>query len=430
MNYELGQLHIKKRSFPQWFSLGIFVLPFFFSFFIDLLNLPSFIKYINDVMWVALLIVMFFSKQIRIKKNITPFIVISLLWLLYVLFVYLFNYQSIFYFLWGIRNNFRFYIAFLAFSSFLDEDDIEKTLGFVDILFWVNIPISLYQFFALGYKQDYLGGIFGAERGCNAFTTVLFALVITKSLLRYFEGKERFSICLLKSGFSLILAAMAELKFFFVLFMIMVVITMIMTKFSFKKLVVLFGVGIIISFAGTILVGLFGTNQELSLEKIISLAMSENYATGEDLGRFTAIPTISRSILTEWHDRMFGMGIGNCDTSAFAICNTPFFQMYEYLHYTWFSSAFLFLETGYIGLIINLSFYVAVMVLAIKKMKSGQGNRFFCQIAIVFAIICLILTFYNSALRKEVGYLAYFALALPFVKNNKSQEQASNGDRI
>lgn len=423
MNYNFRQIQIKKRSLSQWLSLGVLVLALCISFLIDLLNAPSFIKYAIDLMWVSLLIIMLFSRQIKIKKSITPFVVLVSLWFFYVSLVYIFNYQSVFYFLWGIRNNFRFYVIFFAFSSFLEKDDVSFSLRFIDILFWINIPITLFQFFVLGYKQDYLGGIFGVERGCNAFTTILFVLVVAKSLIHYFEGEEKGIVCLLKCGFSLVFAAMSELKFFFIVFILVVIMTMAMTKFSWKKLLMLSFLAVLLSLAGSVLTVIFGSEEQLTFQKIIQLATSENYSSGEDLGRFTAVPTISRQILTEWYDKIFGMGLGNCDTSAFAICNTPFYQTHEYLHYNWFSSAFLFLETGYIGLLFNLSFYFLVGFLAIKKLKSNRGNKFFSQMGVVFAFLCILLTFYNSSLRKEVGYIAYFALSLPFIETAKDEQK-------
>lgn len=414
MNFYVGQLQIKKRSLPQWLSLGIFVLPFFFSFLIEFLKVPSFIKYTVDMMWVSLLLFMFVGKHIRIKKNTIPLFLLVVFWLFYVTLGYILNYQSVFYFLWGIRNNLRFFVAFFAFATFLEESDIAFSLRLVDVLFWINIPVTLFQFFVWGYQQDYLGGIFGVERGCNAFTSVFFALVVARSLLMFFEGEESTGMCMLKSGVSLILAAMAELKFYIVLFLLMVLVTMLMTKFSWRKFIILVIFGILISMAGTVLTVLFGMQQGLSWQKLFELVTAENYATGEDLGRLTALPKIAETFLTQWYEKCFGMGLGNCDTSAFAICNTPFFQQYEYLHYTWFSSAFLFLETGYLGLTLQLLFYVVAMILIARQLKYRQSNALYCKMAIVFALVCLILTFYNSALRKEVGYIAYFALALPF----------------
>ena len=220
---------------------------------------------------------------------------------------------------------------------------------------------------------------------------------------------------------------MSELKFFFLVFVIIGVVAMILTKFSWKKMFLLVAFAAVLSFTGSVLTILFGNNEELTVQRIMQLITSQNYATNEDLGRFTAIPTISRDFLIEWYEKLFGMGIGNCDTSAFAICNTPFYQANEYLHYNWFSSAFLFLETGYVGLILNLLFYCMVGFLSIKKMRSGKCNKFFCQMAVIFSIVCIMLTFYNSTLRKEVGYIAYFVLALPFIslRDKESSQQIS-----
>lgn len=414
---KLGQLHIKKRSLPQWLAASVFILPFLLSFLIEFLKIPDFVKYTIDLAWVGLFVILFVCKQIRVKKEIAPFVIFIGIWLLYVIVGYIFNYQSPFYFLWGIRNNFRFYVAFIAYTTFLDKDDISSSLKIVDGLFWVNMVVSFVQFFILGYQQDYLGGIFGVGRGCNAYSSVLFAFVVSKSLLQYFNGKEKSWLCFLKCGVSLILAAMAELKFYFVLFILMVIIAMIMTKFSWRQLLTFVLVAIMTMFAGSLLTIIFGENNQLSLETIFELTTSENYASTQDLGRISAIPILSKKILTQWYERLFGMGIGNCDTSAFAICNTPFFQRYEYLHYSWFSSAFLFLETGYVGLLLNLSFYVLIIIFSIKQINKKENEPIYCKMAIIFAIICIILTFYNSALRKEVGYIAYFVLALPFIVN-------------
>ena len=414
---KLGQLHIKKRSLPQWLAASVFILPFLLSFLIEFLKIPDFVKYTIDLAWVGLFVILFVCKQIRVKKEIAPFVIFIGIWLLYVIVGYIFNYQSPFYFLWGIRNNFRFYVAFIAYTTFLDKDDISSSLKIVDGLFWVNMVVSFVQFFILGYQQDYLGGIFGVGRGCNAYSSVLFAFVVSKSLLQYFNGKEKSWLCFLKCGVSLILAAMAELKFYFVLFILMVIIAMIMTKFSWRQLLTFVLVAIMTMFAGSLLTIIFGENNQLSLETIFELTTSENYASTQDLGRISAIPILSKKILTQWYERLFGMGIGNCDTSAFAICNTPFFQRYEYLHYSWFSSAFLFLETGYVGLLLNLSFYVLIIIFSIKQINKKENEPIYCKMAIIFAIICIILTFYNSALRKEIGYIAYFVLALPFIGN-------------
>lgn len=418
-----GQLLIKKRTLPEWLTIYIFVLPFLLSFFLEFLKLPGLIKYTVDFAWIALFAFMFIGKRIFINKKITLPVILVGIWLLYVFIAYLFNFQSVFYFLWGIRNNLRFYVAFIAFAMFLDESDVTSCFKFLDAMFWVNAVVSFYQFFVLGYSQDFLGGIFGVGTGCNAGSAILFSVVVTKSLLMYLNGQERTVLCFLKIGISLVLAAMAEIKFFFLLFVIILIMSMLLTKFSWKKIVAVLVISLLMMLAGSVFAAVFGSAEELSFQRILELVASSSYATGEDLGRMTAIPAISDIFLTDLPGKLFGLGLGNCDTSAFAICNTPFFQTYESLHYSWFSSAFLYLETGYVGLILNLLFFALCFILAFRQRRSHDTNRFFCNMAMIFAIVCIILTFYNSSLRKEIGYIAYFVLALPFIPKKTSDIQ-------
>jgi hypothetical protein len=284
------------------------------------------------------------------------------------------------------------------------------------------VAVSLYQFFVMGLKQDYLGGIFGVERGCNGYSTVFFILVVSKSVLSYMEGKEKAWLCLIKSAAVLLVAAIAELKFFFVIFVVILTMAAMLTKFSWRKYGLILITLVILMVANTVLTIIFGQGQTLSVERVIDLIFSANYASTEDLSRFTAIPTISRTFLTTIPEKLFGMGLGNADTSAFAICNTPFFEAYGDLHYSWFNSAFLFLETGYIGLVLYFAFFVIAFFTAVKIYKSGSGDKLFCQMAIIYSVMCVLLTFYNSTLRRECALIAYFVLALPIIsekaKNN------------
>lgn len=423
MRSENTRLLIQKRTLPEIFTYIIFIMPFFISFLQSFLGFPSFVKYIIDVCWLGALVSLLFVKRAYIKKDIAPAVMVFAVFFLLALLVYLFNFQSPFYFLWGLRNNLRFYIAFIAFTIYFKEEDIKSCLKFMDVFFWINAIVVFVQFFVLGYEQDFLGGLFGVEKGCNAYLIVFFVIITTKSVLNYLNDRESAFSCFSKCGISIIISVMAELKFFFVIFVIIFIIASVITKFSWKKVFLYVISFFFVMVASVLIVELFGENRAIDIENIIKLVFASNYSSARDLGRFTAIPTISEHYLTEPLERLFGMGLGNCDTSAFAICNTPFYRSYSYLNYTWFSSAFLFLETGYIGLFLYLLFFVLVFVLAYKKSKQENSNKLFCQMGMIMAIICFILTFYNSSLRTETGYMAYFMLALPFIANTSKAEQ-------
>lgn len=421
LDKKTGLLYIKKRSTYEVLTYIIFLFPFIMAFLLEFLHLPSFVKYSVDVMYLIALFLMNNGKNTLIQKEHTAFVAFVVSFLLYSLFTYLFNFQSPFYFLWGVRNNFRFYIVFLLYIVAFDEDDALGFLKLMDYLFWLNAIVSVFQFFILGYRQDFLGGIFGVDRGCNAYTILFFSIVIGKSFLLFMNKNESAVVCFTKCGLSLVIAAMAELKFYFVLFVLILLSCTAMTRFSFRKAFVLIVAAWLLMFSGLLLPMIFGEKTALTPENIWKMITATNYATTRDLGRFTAIPTIARDYLTDWSGRLFGMGLGNCDTSSFDICNSEFYKSHSYLNYNWFSSAFLFLETGIIGLLTYLSFFVICFVSAFRRMKRKEANELFCRLCMLMSVVCFIMVFYNSSLRTEIGYMAFFSLALPFVKRNQQE---------
>ena len=423
------QVKIKKRSLPQILTLYIFFAPFFLNFFQQFLHFPSFIKYTVDVAWVVALFFMFFTKAQVIHKKIFPFVLFVSFFFLYVFILYLFNYQSILYFLWGLRNNARFYVAFFAFIIFLDKEDINLCFKFIDIIFIVHAFVVFVQFFFLGYKWDYLGGIFGTTLGCNGHSLVLITIVCVKSLLLFLNDKESFIFCLLKCGISLVIAAMSELKFFFVIFVVIMMISFFLTKTSWKKILFAFIGVLLVSFASIVFVQIWGEDSVLNFDRLISLITAETYSSSRDLGRFTAISVLSETIMENDIHRIFGLGLGNCDTATFAILNTPFYQAHYFLNYDWISSAFLFLEIGVLGLIIFLSFFAMIffVVLRLKKEQMDDSQMsLYAQITILMVFVCVMFVFYNSSLRTESGYIAYFMLALPFIGLEKNEHNLLN----
>ncbi len=416
MEKKLGVLCIKKRTFPEWLALFIFVMPFLLSFFSDFLGIPDFLKYLIDGAWIVGIGLLFLNRRVALSRNLIPVAILIITFFVYTLINYAFNHQSILFYLWGFRNNFRFYAAFIIFCLCFEPDDLETCLKFMEFIFWVNAFVTFFQFFVLGYQQDYLGGIFGVDRGCNASSIVFFCILISKSIIMFMSGKESFLLCFSKVAIVLIISAMAELKFFFIVFSLILLMATFMTSFAWRKIVVLFISALLFSFASTLLTDIFGSGSSLSWEKLFELATSENYSSNNDLGRLTGIATISRTIFTDLSDRLFGLGLGNCDTSNLDMFNTPFYQIYGDLHYSWFSAVFMFLELGYMGLVFYVLFFVFCFVYALVHLKK-TANPLYCQLAMCMAVLSIVIIFYNSSLRTEVGYMAYFVLAMPFITN-------------
>lgn len=406
---------------PCWLIFWIVALPLAWGTVFQFLSLPAAVKYTADLAWIALLCFMVLKRNIEVGKKIYPLVLLITAFFLYSLVMYLLNYQSIFYFLWGTRNNFRFYIFFFAIVLFLTERDANRIFQILDILFWVNVPVTLIQYFVFHYEQDYLGGIFGVESGANSFTIIFFTIVISRSLLKYMEQEESLLLCASKCIAVLFIAALAELRFYFAFFIIILIMAALLTTFSWRKLLIFMTSAVIVAVTSTLLVALFNFEGFLSLESIWEAATQEHYSSAQTVNRLSAIPTLAQTIVPNFKDRLLGFGLGNCDTSAFAICNTPFYQTYGYLRYNYFSAAFLFLEVGFVGILLYVAFFGFCFFMIRKRIKEGLCNTLHGRIALIMTVLSIILVVYNASLRMEAGYMVYFILALPFLDVDSSE---------
>lgn len=101
--------------------------------------------------------------------------------------------------------------------------------------------------------------------------------------------------------------------------------------------------------------------ETMSLKGIIELVSDTTGYTGNnDLNRLTAIYTISKEFFKgNVLYILFGIGLGNGVVYSIGEIYTKFCQIYESSHYSWFSSAYIFVQCGLFGLVMYmLSFIV------------------------------------------------------------------------
>lgn len=424
-------LKFHKPTQLGWFVMCILLLPFLLGVLNEFLGLPWALRYVIDLVWLVLLAVMAFRRRNQGKK-----VSILLLWILlfvaYSAISYLPLYQSAMYYLWGVRNNFRFFVAFFAFIAILKPRNVEDYFKLFDILFWINMIVSLLQYFYFEISGDHLGGIFGSETGANAYTNIFFLILLTKDILLYLEKREKLAKLMIRLAAMLILAALAEIKFFFVGIIFVFALSILFTRFTWRKLWVILGGLVLISAGVAILVLVYPDSEGfLSLEFLLEVTTSDKgYTSTGDLNRLNAISRINELWLKTPWQRLFGLGLGNCDTSSFDFLNTPFYEAYGTMHYTWISYAMMYLECGWIGLIFYFGFFVLVYlsIRRIEKRCSGVATTY-CRMGRILALMCMIIAIYNSSLRTEAGYMMYFALSVPFVMRRDQIGAARRGEK-
>ena len=402
--------------------LFIFFFPAAQAFLTELLPIPDAIKFLCDGFLVLLLLKLFSQRFTKIDNYSMPFVVIVVLFFFITLVGYLFNYQSVFYYLWGLRNNIRMFVAFFAFAYLADWEDAKGWIKALDVLFVINFTVVILQYFS-GYGQDYIGGIFGTSKGCNGSLLIFLCIVFAKTILSFMRGEEKMSKCIFVSVASLLVSTLSELKMFFILFILILFMASFMTAHSIKKtLFFAFGAVLVVLFSTLLTVLYKDFTDFLSFDSLIKALTDTGYATDEDIGRFTALPVISQRFLPGFFRKLFGLGLGNCDSSSLSMFNTPFFKSHQTVHYSYFSYAFLFLETGFVGLALYASFFVASFFVSRKLKKLEMADEFACQMSIILSVISLILLVYNSSLRMEIGFMLFFVLALPIISANEQRE--------
>lgn len=86
----------------------------FFGILHDFFKLPGLLLFINDFALILCLLISFRKKTKWFSKSFICCFLLS--YLIFVVFAYIFNYDSIFHLLFGLRNNFR-YICFFYYVS-------------------------------------------------------------------------------------------------------------------------------------------------------------------------------------------------------------------------------------------------------------------------------------------------------------------------
>lgn len=382
---------------------------------IEIFPFLSALKYVSDI-----LIIILFVSILR-KKNKYEFnspilrqlkiILFSLFFL--TLLSYFLHHENFFYYLWGLRNLFKYFIFWYACTLFLKKDDFYLFAKISLIALFINTPIMIYQALNLNLFGDNVGGLWGTITGVNGYTNIhlvlsnIFALVLlSKKRISYF-----LTACIILC--SCIQAAVAELKFFFIEFVILLSLTFIFSKNKIRLLPIISASIFVLSLGFSLLVFLYNNNENFFTFDSLSSYSEESYAShSAGIDRMTALPLIKTMFLTTIDKFLLGIGLGNAE---FTILYTPIFmQKFEFLHIYFFSHGMLFLETGLLGLILYYLFFLLPVPYYYRNRTNEDS-----QTALVLTFLISTFTFYNQSMRLDSALLVFPFLAFPFISSKR-----------
>ena len=389
----------------------------FYSIFAELLismfGMPSAMRYLNDAI-VAVLFVLCLGQIIPTfqKAKCTPALVMMSAYIISLLIGLLLNGGKVLLILWASRNVFRFFAYFIICVHYLRKDDVLRLLDALYKLRWLNFILCLYQYFVMGKEQDYLGGMFGTMKGCNAGTNVYLCILIVLAVCRYLDGREKIGSALLTVITSVIIAALSELKVLYFEIVAIVGIALFLGHKKGKLWPIVLSIVVSIVAGLLLLKVVFPKHYEIVVNWTDLLDYGSTSESAYKLSRFNAFSNINELFFDgNTAKNLFGLGFGNCEYSVYSFLTSDFFRSYGFYNYRWFAHQMMFLESGYIGFFLYLGILVSIILCAYRAMKQDKQMQYLGRFVVIFGVLTILCLWYNAGIRTESGYLAYFALA-------------------
>lgn len=388
----------------------------FCGFAIKNLNLNKSILLFVDILCLILLLKNKFKIKVTNLQNIV--FVLTLLFFFLLVGAGL-NNVSLTNFIWGIRNQYMALPLFFAAASFLSIKDIEKILKFFFYFQFLNFSCALYQYFVLGYYEDINNGAFINGSGQDIFCGILMACY----LFYYINKKCKLWQLIFVIISSLVIAALEEEKFIFIEAMVLFMYYFFIAgKINLMKIFIAIIFIFILVLSVNMLSDINGTGSlEILTNKDAFISYQEN---AFELPRIGSSKIISEKFFfSEWQN-LFGLGIGNCeDATTLNFIDTSFFNLYGWLNYTFFTFHVNFLQTGWIGIILFILFFIFILINNIKgKMHCHNELKYYYDISIIITLLCMMTIWYNATLRSYNSVIPFFMLSLGSIVTRQNKK--------
>ena len=191
------------------------------SFLSGLGYLPSSLSYVIDIINMVLLLVSF-PKLPASFQNCRGVAWAILLFCIFCLTSAIINLVSPVLVLWEAMCLWRLFVYFCLAMIYWEWHDFEHLMDVLLKLQIINALFVLVEFFILGCSQDTLGGLFGVEPGCNAGLNVYMCVILAWCMRRYI-AKQTKTVTLATTMIAcLVIASIAEIKTFYIEFLIIV----------------------------------------------------------------------------------------------------------------------------------------------------------------------------------------------------------------
>lgn len=365
------------------------------SFFLHSFGLPTFINDILCFINLALLAVSL-KRTARVFNRHSAVACLGAVLLAYSIWTAVHNGISPLSTLWQFITFSRpFVYGFLA-LSYWDVDRFDAVLRRLVGLQWINAACAAFQFLVLGLDQDLVGGMFGSWWGCNLPLNIYLCIVTSAMFSAYLNrhwdvsAQTLIASCLC----SLCVAAVAELKFFYLEFVLVLACAFLLCRPTLKKFaLVLFALFVLV--AGFSLFSSVFPERAANMLDFDTLYGEANLrGAGYPISRIEVYKDLREIIFTFNPLQQFiGLGLGASANSSIAIFTSPIAVFYANYKLGLLQSVLLCVDIGYIG----TALYIGLLVsFGVAAWINRAENRFLSLFSIIVIAVFIVNIYYNN----------------------------------
>lgn len=379
-------------------------------------HFPGVIRFLNDLMLVACIwgVQGRFFPVLRIQRAMPLWYAICALFL-FDIFTSIINLVSPMLVLWAIRNTFRGIIYLLCVITVLRIEDIPRLMH---ILLWLQVPnlaLATFEYLVTsGGNPDNVHGLFATGAGTNTFG----ALLLSYHLNAYLNKRVNLPSLGWVMISTIMIAAMAEEKTFFLYFIVIVLVSVLVSRWSRKTVAIV----TFILVAGSIMIGWINQVQPGMLDFFTDADKSDAYLTSTwsnsyGIPRIGAFAFISSLFFhNDFITSLLGFGFGGAEHSQFSFMDSSVYREYGYLRYRYFTHQWTFVETGYIGFALFVALFVVALLCLLRQRFIFQAcDRVLNLTAICMCLVCIISMWSNATLKVDASFIPYFGVAIGFL---------------
>lgn len=399
----------------------------FMRVLISHLHFPEVIKFASDffaiILFLQIILQFKKAKTLNIRK---PFFFIILFFIIVVISLVI-NRSSIIFFALGFRVYFRLFVFFMACTIFLRREDIDKLMKFLLTILPVNSLVVFVQFFLMGFRDDYVGGLFGTQKGCNIESNLFLTIVTIITLIYYVNKKISLFHCVASILQISIIASLSELKILYFSIAIILFLIFFLTFPNARIIIISFFCFFVLIFGLIVLMVVYPhwDNMLTNFGAFVKETAGGSYGAADTLGRTTAGPYILRNILMEPVHKIFGIGPGYGD--RYLAMESSFFSRYKVLAYFYFAYTIILIETGLIGLAIYCLFFLSIIYESLRIAKKLKNNvNYYCHISLIGAFFVFPLILYDQSMFYDAAFIMFFLLSFPFIMEKDAYENTKS----